>query len=1035
MLDDVNQITTAPPITTDRPRPFRITTVLGIGIGEDESDPLLLAQISGTEAVSAPYSFELTVLQRKKNKDGTDRPKVKAQELLNTPATFGVSMEFNEGEFFQWFDRHGTIDKFEEVADSPGEGLRCYVVRLVPSLRLLERERTFRIFENMDVLSIIGAVLQAQGDIPQDYLILNLNDVKFAPLPYCVQFGEDSLAFVTRLMAAFGLWFFFKHELDRVSERMVLGHGRLKHPADSAVLFVAGAPQERQVAGYRRVYSPAPKRVTVGDFNPIKPESPFQGSETISERYDIATQNNVHTPGRFQQRIFPGTALSSNELRNDARNRIAAAEALVFTGVGQSKNPTLRAGEGVIVFVSNEPEATGEKMVLTTLSIHGIDANLGHSVDDFGQFAKVLFKGLNPFGDGKISDISATIAQNEIGDFALKATSTVLKTAGGVGAALSGLNSVAGAVNTVVSSIDLTLSDKVVSVAAAITSVNDSTKSFLEGPKIDFGNSFVGVSQADIRDDSFLLPPPAGQKPVAHGPHPAVVIGPDGTRTSGGNDLHADALGRVRVRFPWQPPDESGDPLAESPFASGRDSAWLRVSEGWAGRGWGTQFLPRIGQEVLVGFIDGDPDRPIVTGRLYNADSGKTNLPFPSPSGARAAIGNLSDLPGTVTQHLPLSGIFTQATPRPDGENERFHMLRFDDSWKQEQVLIRSQRRLDVRAFGSIYETCSGSRNEVIGWKDPDSSQQGGDLNVTVGNDHQQHVNGGLYARVEKVAHVTVVGDVVLDLEAALALMVGGKADLNAQQIILEAKDKISLRVGGSAIVLDASGVTIVGSTVKINSGGSGVKVGDPTIEDPIDAAVSDTGEPGWLQHHRGGSKGRGRHRRTLHSQRDPKELSASQDAAAVQAIADAKAMLTQTKKDLNAWDLATRARARKWFGDDSEATRQKMLERTNKQIAKLDTMGPSNFERSQDGDPNEYAYVHPADDSKMYLGPKFDSAPATGADSKAGTLAHEMSHYNSIAGTQDHAYGQGNAEQLATADPANAQNNADSWEYFVENQ
>ncbi len=72
----------------------------------------------------------------------------------------------------------------------------------------------------------------------------------------------------------------------------------------------------------------------------------------------------------------------------------------------------------------------------------------------------------------------------------------------------------------------------------------------------------------------------------------AVVIGPNGA-TPSGDELWADALGRVRVRFPWEPPDESGDPLAQPPFDDSQRSAWLRVSEGWAGRGWGTQFPPR----------------------------------------------------------------------------------------------------------------------------------------------------------------------------------------------------------------------------------------------------------------------------------------------------------------------------------------------------------------------------------------------------------------------------------------------------------
>jgi len=107
---------------------------------------------------------------------------------------------------------------------------------------------------------------------------------------------------------------------------------------------------------------------------------------------------------------------------------------------------------------------------------------------------------------------------------------------------------------------------------------------------------------------------------------------------------------------------------------------------------------------------------------------------------------------------------------------------------------------------------------------------------------------------------------VVQDFQADETAMVKNTLGLNAARIVLEAKQKISLKVGGSSIVLDPSGVTIVGTQVKINSGGSGDEVRDADIEDPVDAAVSDTGEPGWREKHRGGSGG-GRRKRHLSAQ------------------------------------------------------------------------------------------------------------------------------------------------------------------------
>ncbi|MGH6741607.1 MAG: contractile injection system protein, VgrG/Pvc8 family, partial [Bradyrhizobium sp.] len=339
----------AAPLQTDKkPKAFRITTALGVGIGADEKDPLLLAQISGSEAVSQPYAFELTVVQRKKTDGDADRPAIDPRDLLNTDVTFGISSTENDGQFFDWIERHGTIDHFEELADTPsdarGIGFRCYVMRVVPRFRLLERERTFRVFENMDVLSVIRAVFQAQGEIPADYLILQMEDSKFPPMPYCVQFGEDSLTFVSRLMAQFGLWYFFFHDHERDTEQMILGRGRARPRGETATLFRSDAPEQRQVSGYRRIFSPAPKRVNVGEFNPLDPTDPFQGSEKIADRYDIAVKNNVHTPGRFQHRIFPGSFLSNEGMRGEATQRMQSGEAAVFTATGQSKNRRLRAG-------------------------------------------------------------------------------------------------------------------------------------------------------------------------------------------------------------------------------------------------------------------------------------------------------------------------------------------------------------------------------------------------------------------------------------------------------------------------------------------------------------------------------------------------------------------------------------------------------------------------------------------------------------------------------------------------------------------
>ncbi|WP_239695928.1 phage baseplate assembly protein V, partial [Pseudomonas sp. NFPP02] len=109
-------------------------------------------------------------------------------------------------------------------------------------------------------------------------------------------------------------------------------------------------------------------------------------------------------------------------------------------------------------------------------------------------------------------------------------------------------------------------------------------------------------------------------RPTAHGPQTALVVGPEGETTPGsGGPLHCDALGRVRVRFHWQAENDRG-------------ACWVRVGQAFAGKGFGAQLLPRIGQEVLVHFVNGDIDRPIISKALYNG-RGEGGV-APTPGGA-----------------------------------------------------------------------------------------------------------------------------------------------------------------------------------------------------------------------------------------------------------------------------------------------------------------------------------------------------------------------------------------------------------------
>src|SRR6185503_16478045 len=129
-----------------------------------------------------------------------------------------------------------------------------------------------------------------------------------------------------------------------------------------------------------------------------------------------------------------------------------------------------------------------------------------------------------------------------------------------------------------------------------------------------------------------------------------------------GEEIDTDEFGRVKVQFHWDRYNKADE----------NSSCWVRVSQLWAGKGWGAMHIPRIGQEVIVEFLEGDPDQPIVTGRVYN---GEQTVPY--------------DLPANQTQ----SGLKSRSTKEGDGET--FNELRFEDKKGEEQVYFHAEKNFD----------------------------------------------------------------------------------------------------------------------------------------------------------------------------------------------------------------------------------------------------------------------------------------------------------------------------------------------------
>ncbi len=762
-------------------------------------DTLLLLAVVGQEGISRPYSYKVELLCEDIHRV------IDPGTMIGASASIGMRLDTDKDTKFRF--RAGFIRGFQS-AGMRGKKFRVYRAEIVPFLSLLNFSSDFRIFQDMTVVDVLQAVFKEHG-----LGLVDFSRVKAADYPkmeYCVQCRETAFEFASRLMEENGIWYCYRHE--ETGSTLVLGDDRLEfEKLDPFELSAGNDQKEGRIHAWEHAFDRRTGAWTLGDFSFTSPADPPVSQEAKTQ-VKIPAANNV-----FKRYDFPQHIEVTADLQRFTLRRMQAEESQVHAVQGASQ--VLQMAPGLRFKLAEHdalPEEKGKSYLLTSLQFTAMDRS--YDGQNFGEVLAGIWNGLW--------------------------TTDTAKTLGLAGASEG--KDAAGSVKEVLSRKFLTTLEKIGeaakggSLSSLIGMVTDPIVNFFKRlleKKSQFTNSFIAIPE-----EVTFRPPRTTPKPRIMGPHTAVVVGPNGLERPGGAEIHTDQWGRVKVKFPWDR-DEKGN-------AKGQTSAWLRVTEGWAGGKWGTQFPPRVGQEVLVEFIDGDPDRPIVTGRLYNPGS---QQPFDPPSGAPG-----NPPPGPVRPENSVaqttqrrSGIKTQSTPRPDGQKSRFHMLRFDDSWHEEQWLMRSQGRMDVTAFSNYFERVYGNRHINIGGKDPDTGKGGGAFVMTTGATYDLHVGDARYEAVDAAMQISVKSDVAYEFKAKWNNIIGSEATINAQKVVVEASQKITLKVGGNFVVVDPAGVWIKGSMVQINSGGSPDSTGNVTITEPLDAAVADPGDPpNWLALH-----------------------------------------------------------------------------------------------------------------------------------------------------------------------------------------
>ncbi|AIR85808.1 type VI secretion system Vgr family protein [Pantoea rwandensis] len=251
--------------------------------------------------------------------------------------------------------------------------------------------------------------------------------------------------------------------------------------------------------------------------------------------------------------------------------------------------------------------------------------------------------------------------------------------------------------------------------------------------------------------------PPRTPWPKTHGPQTAKVVGPKG------ESIWTDRYGRVKVKFHW-------DRLAKGDDTS---SCWVRVSSAWAGQGFGGVQIPRVGDEVVVDFINGDPDRPLIIGRVYNEAS---MPPWALPAGA-TQMGFLSRT--------------------KDGTAETANALRFEDKSGQEQLWIQAQKNMDTNVKNDETHSVGGSRTVSV-TQDYNGTVSGSHTEATQ-LAHSQLVGGGFIQRVQgAIVQASDSGIRLVAGQSVLELGANGQVTLQCVNFNIDASGTGQINTGGT---------------------------------------------------------------------------------------------------------------------------------------------------------------------------------------------------------------------------------------------
>lgn len=345
-------------------------------------------------------------------------------------------------------------------------------------------------------------------------------------------------------------------------------------------------------------------------------------------------------------------------------------------------------------------------------------------------------------------------------------------------------------------------------------------------------------AQLDYRNDFQCIPHGTPYRPrrrtprpVIHGSQSALVVGP------AGEEVHTDNHGRVKVHFYWDRDSQKNE----------KSSCWIRVTTPWAGKGWGSVSIPRIGNEVIVAFEEGDPDRPIIIGSVYNAEQ---TPPFSLPgagiqqgmkSRSSPGGGGMNEITMTDTKGKEMMNVHAQFDQVTTVENDQTNTINnnrkttvaVDDTESvgvNQTMDVGSNQTLSVGANQSTTvggnRTLSVSGNQDVSVGGNESVTVGGNRSTSVGGSDATTVGGAQTVDVGGDQTVNIGGSGAVNAAANHALAAGADVTVDAGgNVSITGGAKITLSAGGSTIEIGPSGiniqtgaiVSVTGATIKLN--------------------------------------------------------------------------------------------------------------------------------------------------------------------------------------------------------------------------